>query len=475
MKQLPQQLSDHADNQRKPLDVGERTAPPSPKLPLRKIAYLTAGIATFLLIVWAFRPAPVLVDIGRVERGELQVTVDAEGKTRVSDRFVITAEADGHLARILLSEGDPVTAGMVVAQIDPLTLNASVQEAIGRLSEWRAQRAGVATQRPKAATIEQARTRIRAAEARQQQAEARVIEVQAALAQARRDRDRAQQLEAAGAIARKDREIAELNETTKAKELEAAILAAKADASEVEVARAALAVVQQEQSDPDYLLRVYDARIASTEAELSKLRDEAGRTDIHSPVSGKVLRIRQKSAQFVTDGTPLLEIGNPNKLELVIDVLSSDAIKIQPGNPILLDQGSDQSSKPMPAQAKVRLVEPSAFTKVSALGVEEQRVNVIGDFVDSPQSFGDAYRVDTKIVIWNGKNILKTPMSSLFRCHQSAWCVFVVENDKAHQRQIVIGHRSDREAEVQQGLNQGENLILHPTEQIKEGMQVTSR
>jgi HlyD family secretion protein len=475
MKHLPQPLSDHADNQRQSFDVGERVAPPMPKLPLKKIAYITAGIATCLLIVWAFRPAPLLVDIGSVQRGELQVTVNAEGKTRVRDRFVITAEANGHLARITLSEGDTVTPGRVVAQIDPLPLNASVQETLGQLAEWKAQRAGVATQRPKAETIQQARTRIQAAEARQKQAEASVAQARAALVQARRDRDRARQLEASGAVARKDREVAELNETTKAKELEAAILAAKADASEVEVARAALAVVQQEQTDPDYLLKVYDARIASTEAELSKLRDEAARADIRSPVAGKILRIQQKSAQFVADGTPLMEIGNPNQLELVIDVLSTDAVKIKPGNLILLDQGSDQGSNSMPIQAKVRLVEPSAFTKVSALGVEEQRVNVIGDFVDAAPSFGDAYRVDTRIVIWDGKNILKAPISSLFRCNQSAWCVFVVENGRASQRQIAIGHRSDREAEIQQGLNQGERVILHPTEQIKAGIQVTSR
>ncbi|MDX2242922.1 MAG: HlyD family efflux transporter periplasmic adaptor subunit [Leptolyngbyaceae cyanobacterium bins.302] len=472
---LPQPLSHPSDNRHKPIEHRERTAPPLPKLPLKKVAYNVAGIATFLLIVWAFRPAPVLVDVEPVQRGELQVTVDAEGKTRVRDRFVIAADTDGHLARITLSEGDVVTRGMVVAQIDPLPLNASVQEALGRLAEWKAQRAGVATQRPKAETIQQAQTRIQAAAAKQQQAAARVTQARATLAQAQRDRDRARQLEATGAISRQDREVAELNETTKTKELETAILAAKAEAAEVEVAKAALAVVQQEQTDPDYLLKVYDARITSTEAELFKLRDEADRTDIRSPVAGKVLRIQQKSAQFVADGTPLMEIGNPTKLELVIDVLSTDAVKIKPGNLILIEQRSDQRLETTPIQATVRLVEPSAFTKVSALGVEEQRVNVIGDFVNSSQSFGDAYRVDTRIVIWSGKNIPKMPISSLFRCNQSAWCVFVVENNKAYQRQIAIGYRSDREAEVKQGLNQGETVILHPTEQIKEGIQVTSR
>jgi HlyD family secretion protein len=484
MKPLPQPLSDQSlsDQSLSEPSVQPRSSPerserisPLPKLPLKRVAYLVAGLVTFFLIVWAFRPAPIGVEVGQVQRGELQVTIDAEGKTRVRDRFVIAAEVDGRLARISLSEGDTVTPGMVVAQIDPLPLNAAVQEALGRLAEWRAQRAGVATQRPKAEAIEQARARIWAAEARQQQAEARVVEARAALEQAQRDRERAQQLAITGAISRQDREVAELNETTKARELETAILAAKADASEVEVARAALAVVQQEQSDPDYLLSVYDARIASTEAELSKLRDEAARTDIHSPGAGKVLRIHQKSAQFVTGGTPLMEIGDPARLELVIDVLSTDAVKIKPGNPIQIAQGSDLSANVTPIPARVRLVEPSAFTKVSALGVEEQRVNVIGDFLDSAQPFGDAYRVDTKIVVWQGKDILKTPISALFRCNQSAWCVFVVEQNKAHQQPIVIGQRSDREAEVRQGLNPGDVVILHPTDQIREGIQVKFR
>lgn len=446
-----------------------------PKLPLKRIAYFIAGITTFLLIVWAFRPTPVSVDVRQVQPSELQVTVNAEGKTRLRDRFVLSTGVDGHLARITLNPGDPVTAGMVVAQIDPLPLNASVQEVLGRLAEWRAERAGVETQRPKTGSLEQVQTRIQAAVAQQQQAAARVVQARAALAQAERDRDRAQQLAATGAISRQDREVAELNAVTQAKELETALLAAKAEAAEVEVAKAALAVIQQEQTDPDYLLSVYDARIASTEAELSKLRDEANRTDVRSPITGKILRIHQKSAKFVADGTALLEIGDPAKLELVIDVLSADALKITPGNLILVEARAAQSSNPPPIQAKVRLVEPSAFTKVSALGVEEQRVNVIGDFVDSSQPFGDAYRVDTKIVIWHGENVLQTPISALFRCHQSDWCLFVVENGRAYERRIEIGHRSDRAAEVKQGLNSGERVIVYPTEQIKTGMRVAAR
>lgn len=437
----------------------QRLPKPSPK----PIGYLALAIATILLVIWAFRPAPLQVDTGKVERGTLQVTVDAEGKTRVHDRYVITAPADGHLDRISLNEGDWVQPGALVAGIEPLPLMATVKEALGRLAEWKAQRAGVETQRPKPEALAQANTRIQKALADQRQAEARVAEARAALEQAKRDRERSQQLAATGAIPRKDQESAELNEITKAKQLEANILAAKAAASEVEVTKASLAVLRKEQTDPDYLLKVYDARIASTEAELAKLRDEANRTDIRSPVKGRVLRIIQKSAQYVTDGTPLLELGDVANLELVIDVLSSDAEHIKPGDPILIERGELQ-----PVRAKVRLVEPAAFTKVSALGVEEQRVNVIGDFVDLPSSFGDAYRVEVKIIIWESKDVLKVPLSSLFRCGQS-WCVFTVKERKAHRRQVEIGKRSDAAAEVRRGLTVNEWVILHPTEQIKEG------
>ncbi len=366
------------------------------------------------------------------------VTVNAEGKTRVRDRFTISANIDGILARIELNEGDRVAPGTAVARIDPLPLNASVKQA-----------------------------RIQSAQALQRQAVAREAQDRAALTQAQRDAARAKQLESTGVISRQERETAELNAIARLKEFEAAQLAAKAAAADVAQTQAALAVLQAQQSDPDYLLKVYDARIASVEAELLKLRDETARTLIHSPVRGQVLRILQKSAQFVTSGTPLLEVGDISRLELVIDVLSTDAVKIEPGDPILIARGTDAQ----PLGAKVRLVEPSAFTKVSALGVEEQRVNVIGDFVDSAHAFGDAYRVDVKIVTWEGKDILKVPLSALFRCDR-AWCVFVVKDGRADRHPVAVGQRSDFEVEIRQGLQPGDVVILHPSEQINDNSRV---
>ncbi|HEY9640412.1 MAG TPA: HlyD family efflux transporter periplasmic adaptor subunit [Coleofasciculaceae cyanobacterium] len=440
-----------------------------PKVPKQVLIYGAIALIVLWLTVNVLRPNPVAVDLGRVESGMLQVTIAAEGKTRVKDRYVIAAGVDGHIDRITLNEGDSVKAGMIVARMDALPQTAAVQQTVEQLTEWRAQRAGVATQRPKAAALAQAKNRIAAAIANQQQAEARIAQAQAALAQAQRDRQRAQQLEASGAISQQQREQAALDEQTQAEELAALMRLAQAAASEVAAARDTLALLQAQQSDPDFLLRVYDARIASTEAELARLQDAANRTEMRSPANGKVLKVLQRSAQFISEGTPLLEVGDPSHLELIVDLLSTDAEKVQPGDPIWVTSNPDRP----PLPGIVQRIEPAAFTKVSALGVEEQRVNVIGSFINSPMTLGDAYRVDVQIVVWSSPQVLKVPLSALFRC-ETAWCTFVVADGKARRRPVAVGHRSDTAAEIQQGLKAGENVILHPSEQINDGRRVAA-
>lgn len=439
--------------------------PSLPKHSSKLFIYFGIALATAIALVLLLRPTPVEVEVGRVEQGKLQVTVNAEGMTRVRERYILAAEVTGHLDRITLDEGDVVEARDIVARIDPLPHTTAVQEALGRLAEWRAQRAGVETQRPKTAALAQARSRIAAAQANQRQVEARVTQTQAALAQAQRDRQRAQYFAETGVISRQAREQAELNERTKIAEHNAALQAAQAARSEVAVAQKALTLLQAEQSDPDYLLKVYNARIASVEAELARLQDEAQRTEMRSPVRGQVLRVLQRSAQVVSEGTPLLELGDPTKLELVVDVLSSDAERVAVGNAMQVTSGTTQLA------GRVRRVEPSAFTKISALGVEEQRVNIIGD-IDAPTVLGDGYRVDVQIVVWEKPDVIQVPLSALFRCDR-AWCVFVVNNDKAERRTVTTGQRSDTTAEIQQGLTAGELVILHPTEQIEDNRAVT--
>ena len=451
---------------------------PTPLAPLRRrrhlrrrLVYGLLGLGVFTGVVLALLPAPIPVDLAFIERGQLNVTVDVEGKTRVRERFVVAAPVAGRLSRIDLDAGDRVQKGQLIARIDPLPLDTKVREVQARLRELEAQLAGVETQRPKPEALSQAQAQIQAARAAQRRAEAKVEEAQAALEQARRDRQRAQELESTGAMARQQRENAELLETRRARELEAARHQVNQAIANVAAAQEALSLLQAQQRDPDYLIDVYQAQIVGAKAELANLVDEARRTEVRAPVAGHVMRVEQESARFIQEGDLLLELGDPTQLELVIDVLSADAVQIRPGTSIQIEHwGGDK-----PLRAKVRYVEPSAFTEVSALGVEEQRVNVIADFINPLPSLGDGYRVETRIVTWQDPDVLKVPLSALFRCEGKAWCTYVVEEGQAQQRQVAIAQRSQFEAVVQKGLNEGDQVILHPTEQITSGQAVSDR
>ncbi|MGE3542262.1 MAG: efflux RND transporter periplasmic adaptor subunit [Candidatus Tectimicrobiota bacterium] len=436
----------------------------------RQILGLLAVLAGLTLSVLALRPTPLQVDLGQVRRGPLRVTVNAEGKTRLRQRYIVSAPVTGRLERLHLKEGDVVEAQAVIAQIDPLASDMAVREAQARLAEWQAQKSGVSTLRPKREALVQARARVVAAQAAHRKAEARLEQSRAALVQATREQQRATRLEASGTISREARETAQLNETMRSKDVEAAVLEVQSSLAEIEGARAALAVLEAQQHDPDYLLDVYSARIASVETELARLRDAARRTDIRTPGAGRVLRLLQENERVVTAGTPILEVGDVTQLELVVDVLSTDAVRITPGAPTLIERWGGGYT----LQARVRLIEPSAFTKLSALGIEEQRVNVIADFVEPPGSLGDGYRVEARIVVWETPSTLTVSSSALFRCHE-AWCVFVAQEDTARQRQVEVGQRSDFVVEILQGLAEGERVILHPAEQIEDGRRIVQR
>ena len=456
-------------------DVKQR---PRLRLP-RWLPYGLAGLGITVLVALAFRPAPIAVDMGQVTQRPLQVTVDAEGKTRVQDRYVVAAPVAGRLQRIDLEAGDAVEAGTIVAQIDPLPLDTQVQAAQARLQELQAELAGVETQRPKAEELTQASARRRSAEARQQAAAAKVTQTRAALEQASRDRARAQELETDGAISRQAREAAELEETQLTQDLAAAQRELEGAIAEVADAHEALPLLQAEQRDPDYLIDAYQAQIAGVEAELANLADEARRTTIAAPVSGRVLRVPEASARFVSAGEPLIELGDPTELELVIDVLSADAVKISPDDSILVEQWGGST----PLLATVSYIEPAAFTEISALGVEEQRVNVIGTFTEPTAEstlestgipLGDGYRIEARIVIWAADHALQVPISALYRCDQD-WCVFVVEEGRAYPRQITISQRSTTAAAIESGLQLDEQVILHPSKQIESGREVEPR
>jgi len=195
--------------------------------------------------------------------------------------------------------------------------------------------------------------------------------------------------------------------------------------------------------------------------------------EILTPVDGRVLKIHHESEGVVNAGEPLIDIGNPDKLEIKVEVLSADAVNIKPGTHVLFERWGGDS----PLSGKVRVVEPAAFTKISSLGVEEQRVLVIADITSLPeswQSLGDGYKVEASFVIWEGKDVLQVPASALFR-KGDGWAVFVMKNKRARQRQVVVGHRNGLTAEIVSGLSEGELVIIHPDESIKDGTHVRLR
>ncbi|MEN9225574.1 MAG: HlyD family efflux transporter periplasmic adaptor subunit [Thermostichus sp. DRC_bins_24] len=432
--------------------------------------YTLGGAGLVALVGWAFWPSPVPVDMAVVERGLLQVTVEAEGRTRLRERFEIAAPVDGRLERIPVRVGDPVSSGDIVARIDPLPLASQVQSIQAQIQQLEAEKRGVDTQRPKAALLVQAEASIAAAQARYRQTLAQQAAAQAIWEQAQREHQRLENLFQQGAIPRQALEEAELAETSRRQAL-------TAHQQEVEQAQAAIFSAQQElqllqaqQRDPDYLLQVYDAQIRSLQAELASLADSAQRTTMTAPAAGQVLRVHQESARFVPAGTLLVEIGDPGQLELEIDVLSSDAVRIQPGDPVQVRQwGGSQALR-----GSVRTVEPAAFTKVSALGVEEQRVNIIASIEYPPVRLGDGYRIEAEVIIWQNEEALKLPLSALFRC-QDQWCVYVAEEARAQQRQVALGQRSTTMAEVLQGLEAGETVILYPSDHVQPGRRIQPR
>jgi HlyD family secretion protein len=328
---------------------------------VRRGSRLLVFIGVVVAIGWWLRPSAVQVDVATVAFGPLQVTVDDEGEARVRDRYVVSAPVAGRLTRLMLRAGDAVAPGGVVARLDPVPLDER--------------------------TRAQAEGRLEAARDAERAAMALVTQVRAARAQAERDLDRVKNLERGGVVSADEREKVELAAQLRTKELEAADFRAQAAAHDVEVARAAL-------------LAIPPGGGAGSRA-----------IEIRSPVRGRVLRVPEASARVVAAGEPLLEIGDPTTLEIAVDLLSSEAAKVRPGNVMLIEDWGGAG----PLHARLRVVEPSAFTKVSALGIEEQRVNVIGDLVESAPSLGDRYRVQVRVVTWEAERVLKVPWSALVR------------------------------------------------------------
>ncbi|MFN3191976.1 MAG: efflux RND transporter periplasmic adaptor subunit [Aureliella sp.] len=375
----------------------------------------------------AFLPKPVEVELANASVGPLQLTVREDGRTRIREKYVVSAPVAGRLSRIELNAGDPVvkdeTLIAVILPAEPTMLDARAKAQAK-------------------ARVEQAEVSLRRAKATEEE-----VKVGFELSQTRYERLGAL-LEKQG-VAQAEFEDAEADYLAGTHRLRTAKFDGEIAAFELQMAEAALLQFAED-----------DERVAEP-------------FEVFSPISGNVLRVMQESSTVLTVGVPLIEVGDPQNLEIEIDVLSTDAVKIAAGADLEVQHwGGDESLAGM-----VRVVEPAAFTKVSSLGVEEQRVNVIADFDVLPEKLarlGDGYRVEADIVVQNLPSELKIPNSALFR-HERDWHVFVVREKIAYLTKVEIGLQNDLESQVIGGINAGDTVVVYPASNLADGVRVKTQ
>lgn len=388
----------------------------------RGVAVLLAA-ALAIGLTLALQSKPVPVELATVERGPLRVTVDEDGRTRVKDRYTVSAPLAGSVGRLWLHAGDSVKRGDVLARILPLATP---------LLDPRARA--------------EAEARVAAADAARRQAEAGAARAEAAAAYAVREAARERTLFSQGATSRQLLDQAELAERSRAEEATSARFGVRVAQYELEVARAAL------------------RRLSTGGAE---------QLEVRSPVDGVVLRIMQESEGPVPAGGPLLELGDPAALEIVVDVLTSDAVGITPGASVSIERWGGDSA----LRGHVRTVEPSAFTRLSALGVEEQRVNVLVD-LDQPHArwaaLGDGFRVEARILVWQADSVLQAPAGAIFRQGQG-WAAYRVEEGRARLRPVRIGRQTGARVQILDGLGPGDQVVVYPGDLVTDGREVRAR
>lgn len=408
------------------------------KLLLRRAIMLLCTLGLLAAIGWGLMPAPVEVDLATVDLGSIRVTVDQDGKTRIRERYVVSAPLAGRLLRIDLDPGDSIEAGK--------TLVATIEPRDPELLDAR--------------SIAQAEARVKAAETELEKMGPVLEEVQAAqeFAEGELKRVRDARSDSPRSVSESELEDKVMAYRTRTALLRTARHNEEIAKFELEQARAAL-----------IRSRPQDAGGAADPIPAGNGWDFT----IRAPIDGRVLRVFQESSAVVNAGTPLLELGDPLDLEIEIDVLSRDAVKIREGAAVLLEHwGGDKV-----LQGRVRLVEPSAFTKISTLGVEEQRVNVIVDLVDPPQErkpLGDGFRVEARIIVAEANDVLRIPTSALFRVKQE-WAVFRVVEDVARETTVQVGMENGLEAEIRAGLSAGDRVVVHPGDDVYDGVGITQR
>lgn len=383
---------------------------------------LMGAVLLVVLVVAGLWPRAVPVEVGSVTRGALVVTVDEEGMTRVKNRYVVAAPVAGHLRRIDGKAGMAVEAGKTVLAV----LETGGADFLD------------------ARSLAQAEARVRAAEAAREAALAQRERAGAAAKMFAADFERLKDLFAKRVLSGQEFDAAQMRAETAAQEARAAEFSFKVAEFELEQARALL-VRGQGGGGAEPLV-------------------------ITSPVSGKFLRVFQESERMVPAGFALVEVGDPTDLEVRIEVLSRDGVAVRPGARVMLERWGG----PEPLHARVRWVEPSAFTKISALGVEEQRVYVVADFVDPIEkrpTLGDSYRVEARIVTWENAAALRAPAGALFQ-RGGGWQTFAVDGTRAHLRGVKLGRGNGIETEVLDGLSEGDRVIVYPGDRVADGTRV---
>ncbi len=389
-----------------------------------KLSLMLAVLAAIAAaVVSALIPKPIPVETGTVVQGPLRVTVDEDGRTRVKDRHVITAPLAGDLARIELEPGTRVEEGTELANIEPIP---------PPLLDARARN--------------ELQARVQAAAATLRQANATASRAESRMSFTSKQADRIRKLRDADNASVEELDTAELEAESAARDRDSAIFAARVAKHELEMAKAAA-----ERTGTQH----------RTAAEVFQIR---------SPVVGTVLRIMRESEGVITAGEAIMEVADPRALEVVVDVLTSDAVEISAGDRVDIERWGGEGI----LAAHVVLVEPSAFTKVSSLGVEEQRVNVIIELDDPYErwsALGDGYAVEAAIVVFEDPAAIQVPTSALIR-DAEGWAVLVVEDGVVHHRPVTIGRRGARSVQIVDGVATGETVVVHPSDRVRDGTDV---
>lgn len=386
----------------------------------RRGRWILGGGVVIALVALSMRPAVIQVESAAVRRDSLSEVIAEEGRTRARDRYVIASPITGSLARPRIEAGARVARGGVLATVTPAPMDA----------------------RDEAGT----RAAYRQAEARLEQARAGVANADAAYALADRELARHRALFEEGAVSHTELERSE-------RAMQNALAARSGERAALVAAQAAVDGAQ--------------AALIGVSSAANSVEGGRGAIEIRAPSAGTVLRVLQQSERLVVAGTPLFEIADPAGLEVVVELLTEEAMRVPVGAPMRLTGWGGDSA----LSARVRLVEPAAFTKVSALGVEEQRVNVVGDLAERPKGLGTGYRLQADIVTWAGENVLVAPMTALFR-RNAGWYAFVIVDGRARLRALRVGHRGIDYAEILEGLAVEDQVILFPSDLIADGVRV---